>query len=35
MSEQIAVLCPGQGAQAMGMGRTWAERSAAARRLFE
>lgn len=35
MSEQIAVLCPGQGAQAMGMGRTWTERSSAARRLFE
>ena len=37
-SEQKAatvVLCPGQGAQAVNMGRAWAEASAAARAVFE
>ncbi|HMN96212.1 MAG TPA: ACP S-malonyltransferase [Phycisphaerales bacterium] len=34
MSESV-VLCPGQGAQAVGMGRGWAQASAAARRVFE
>jgi [acyl-carrier-protein] S-malonyltransferase len=29
------ILCPGQGAQAVGMGRAWFEASAAARRTFE
>jgi [acyl-carrier-protein] S-malonyltransferase len=29
------VLCPGQGAQAVGMGRTWHEQSAAARAVFD
>ncbi len=31
----IVVLCPGQGAQAVGMGRAWAERSPEARQVFE
>lgn len=35
MSEQVVVLCPGQGAQAVGMGRQWFETSAAARAVFE
>lgn len=35
MSERTVVLCPGQGAQAVGMGRQWAEASAAARAVFE
>jgi [acyl-carrier-protein] S-malonyltransferase len=29
------ILCPGQGAQAIGMGRTWAQTSASARATFE
>ena len=29
------LLCPGQGAQALGMGRRWAESSAAARAVFD
>jgi [acyl-carrier-protein] S-malonyltransferase len=29
------LLCPGQGAQAVGMGRKWHERSAASRTIFE
>jgi [acyl-carrier-protein] S-malonyltransferase len=33
-SEAVVVLCPGQGAQAVGMGRAWCERSAAARTVF-
>ena len=32
---RIAYVFPGQGAQKVGMGREWAERSAAARRTFE
>jgi [acyl-carrier-protein] S-malonyltransferase len=35
MSEQSVVLCPGQGAQAVGMGRAWAEASPAARAIFD
>lgn len=35
MSEKAIVLCPGQGAQAVGMGRAWAEGSAAAREVFD
>lgn len=35
MSESIVILCPGQGAQAVGMGRAWAERSGAARAVFD
>jgi len=31
----VAVLCPGQGAQAVGMGKAWAEKSAAARAVFD
>ncbi|HBS27995.1 MAG TPA: [acyl-carrier-protein] S-malonyltransferase [Phycisphaerales bacterium] len=34
MSERIVVLCPGQGAQAVGMGRRWAEASPEAARVF-
>jgi [acyl-carrier-protein] S-malonyltransferase len=30
-----AILCPGQGAQAVGMGRAWCDSSAAARAVFE
>ncbi|MEQ9097169.1 MAG: ACP S-malonyltransferase [Phycisphaerales bacterium] len=35
MSERVIVLCPGQGAQTVGMGRAWADASEAARRTFE
>jgi len=35
MSEQVVVLCPGQGAQSVGMGRAWAESSPAARAVFD
>lgn len=35
MTEQIAVMCPGQGAQAVGMGRRWVEISPAAKGVFE
>jgi len=35
MSEPAIVLCPGQGSQAVGMGRAWADASAAARATFE
>ena len=35
MSEGTVVLCPGQGAQAVGMGRAWAEASLAARAIFD
>ncbi|MEO1583755.1 MAG: ACP S-malonyltransferase [Planctomycetota bacterium] len=33
--QNIAVICPGQGAQAVGMGMAWAERSPAARAVFD
>ncbi len=36
MSDQpTIILCPGQGAQAIGMGQAWAEQSPAARETFE
>lgn len=35
MSEPAIVLCPGQGAQAVGMGRAWADASSVARETFE
>lgn len=35
MSEAWTLLCPGQGAQAVGMGRAWAERSEAAAKIFK
>ena len=35
MSERAIVVCPGQGAQAVGMGRAWADASAAARDIFD
>lgn len=35
MSERAIVLCPGQGAQAVGMGGAWANASRAARTIFE
>jgi len=35
MSDPIVLLCPGQGAQAIGMGKAWAEHSAAARAVFD
>jgi len=35
MSEQVVVLCPGQGAQAVGMGKAWADVSSAAREVFD
>lgn len=36
MSQQpLILLCPGQGAQQVGMGRTWAEHSPAAREVFD
>lgn len=31
----VVLLCPGQGAQAVGMGKKWAESSGAAKRIFE
>lgn len=34
MSTRV-ILCPGQGAQVVGMGRAWAERSAEARAVFD
>lgn len=34
MSDGPVILCPGQGAQAVGMGRAWFERSTAAARTF-
>lgn len=33
--EPAVILCPGQGAQAAGMGRAWADASAAARAVFD
>jgi [acyl-carrier-protein] S-malonyltransferase len=35
MSKRHIILCPGQGAQAVGMGRAWFEKSAAARAIFD
>jgi len=35
MSESVVILCPGQGAQAVGMGEAWAERSPEARRVLD
>jgi [acyl-carrier-protein] S-malonyltransferase len=35
MSTQRVMLCPGQGAQVVGMGRTWASRSAEAKAVFD
>lgn len=35
MSTRIALLCPGQGAQAVGMGAAWASASSEARAVFE
>ena len=35
MSAEVVVLCPGQGAQAVGMGRGWYEASEAARAVFD
>lgn len=34
MSEAAVILCPGQGAQVVGMGRLWCERFPAAREIF-
>jgi [acyl-carrier-protein] S-malonyltransferase len=34
MSNAVVYLCPGQGAQAVGMGKAWVEQSAAAANLF-
>jgi [acyl-carrier-protein] S-malonyltransferase len=34
MSETLVILCPGQGAQSVGMGRSWMEHSAAAGQVF-
>jgi [acyl-carrier-protein] S-malonyltransferase len=35
MAEPLIVLCPGQGAQAVGMGRAWAENHPEARAVFD
>ena len=35
MSDSKVILCPGQGAQAVGMGKAWAETSPEAARIFE
>jgi [acyl-carrier-protein] S-malonyltransferase len=35
MSEQVILLCPGQGAQKVGMGKAWCEASPAAKAIFE
>lgn len=35
MSRQHIILCPGQGAQAVGMGKGWHEKSAAARAILD
>jgi [acyl-carrier-protein] S-malonyltransferase len=35
MSHAVVILCPGQGAQAIGMGKAWADASPAARAVFE
>ena len=34
-SEQVVFLCPGQGAQKIGMGKAWYEASSAAKAIFE
>ena len=34
-SEQVVFLCPGQGAQKIGMGKAWHEASSAAKAIFE
>ncbi|MEM8758585.1 MAG: acyltransferase domain-containing protein [Planctomycetota bacterium] len=34
-TQPMAIICPGQGAQAIGMGRAWAEASAEARAVFD
>src|SRR5262245_22823427 len=34
MSSPVVILCPGQGAQAVGMGKKWFDGSAAARAVF-
>ena len=31
----VAILCPGQGAQAVGMGKTWCDASPAAKQTFD
>ncbi|MDP6541703.1 MAG: ACP S-malonyltransferase [Phycisphaerales bacterium] len=35
MSEQVILLCPGQGAQKVGMGKAWHDSSPAAKAIFE
>ncbi|MCH7791711.1 MAG: ACP S-malonyltransferase, partial [Planctomycetes bacterium] len=35
MSEPLVIVCPGQGAQAVGMGRAWAAVSPEARAVFQ
>jgi [acyl-carrier-protein] S-malonyltransferase len=35
MAEQLVIVCPGQGAQAVGMGLAWSEASPEAREVFE
>ncbi|KAJ8907398.1 hypothetical protein NDN08_007510 [Rhodosorus marinus] len=35
MSASPVVLCPGQGAQSVGMGKTWKEKSKAAQKIFD
>ncbi|MCH8269858.1 MAG: ACP S-malonyltransferase, partial [Planctomycetes bacterium] len=35
MSEPLVIVCPGQGAQAVGMGRAWAKKSPEARAVFQ
>lgn len=35
MSKRHVILCPGQGAQAVGMGKAWFDKSSAARGVFE
>jgi len=35
MAEQIVLLCPGQGAQKVGMGKAWYENSSAAKAIFD
>ena len=35
MADPMIIVCPGQGAQALGMGKVWAETSAEARAVFD